>query len=115
MKNWIKTERKIRDRLVRGLLDLIILICLKEIPLSGYDIVSLIHNLFGILLSPGTVYPRLRFLENLGLIERIKGEEKRIFKLTSKGNELVNSLSTEYSTLYQKLLAMISYRKRVYK
>ena len=112
MKNWIKTERKIRDRLVRGLLDLIILICLKEIPLSGYDIISSIHDLFGILLSPGTVYPRLRFLENLGLIERIEREEKRIFRVTSKGNELVNLLSTEYSTFYQKLLAIIShYRK----
>ena len=54
-----KIVEKLRRRLIRNFMDTLILAELRKGPLSGYDIIGLIHKRFGILVSSGTVYSLL--------------------------------------------------------
>jgi DNA-binding PadR family transcriptional regulator len=65
---------------------------LGETSLSGYDVISFIHKRFGVLLSSGTVYSCLYFLEREGLIRSEWARRKRVYKLTEKGKQTVRTL-----------------------
>jgi len=42
---------------------------LNDTPTHGYEIIAIVHKEFGVLLSPGTLYPLIHSLEAQGLIE----------------------------------------------
>ena len=65
---------------------------LKSGPLSGYDVISFIHNKFHLLVSSGTVYSLLYSLERNGLIEGAWNERKRVYKLTEKGRKTIETI-----------------------
>ncbi|MCP8314360.1 MAG: PadR family transcriptional regulator [archaeon] len=88
--------KKARGKYVKGLLDLLILTILKEREMSGYDLIGYVYRTFEVLLSPGTLYPMLDNLEDMGLIEGIDQGRKKLYKLTNKGEVLCRSLSLEY-------------------
>lgn len=86
----LETEipRRMHNSVVTRFVDLIILGELKRNgPLSGYDIVSFIHQKFHILISPGKVYSVLYALERNGFVqgELSVRKRKRIYVLTGKG------------------------------
>ncbi|MGQ9787722.1 MAG: PadR family transcriptional regulator [Candidatus Hadarchaeaceae archaeon] len=55
--------------LVKCELECVILALLLCKPMSGTDIIKTVHEKFGLLLSPGTVYPLLHNLERKGLVQ----------------------------------------------
>jgi len=57
--------------------------------LSGYDVITFIHNRFRFLVSSGTVYSLLYSMERDGLIEGKRTSRKRIYTLTDKGKETI--------------------------
>jgi len=65
---------------------------LRNSSLSGYDVISYIHNKFNLLVSSGTVYSLLYSLERNGLVEGTWDERKRVYKLTEKGAKTINTL-----------------------
>lgn len=65
---------------------------LRNSPLSGYDIISYIHNKFQLLVSSGTIYSLLYSLERNGLIEGVWDERKRTYRLTEKGAHMIDTL-----------------------
>jgi DNA-binding PadR family transcriptional regulator len=79
-------------RIVKNFLDVLILMELLDNPLSGYDVISFIHKHFNVLLSSGTVYSCLYFLEREGLIRSEWIRRKRVYKLTEKGKQTVRTL-----------------------
>jgi DNA-binding PadR family transcriptional regulator len=91
-----KLERKVlkemHERIIKNFMDIIILAGLKTGPLSGYDVISFIHNKFHLLVSSGTVYSLLYSLERNGLIEGTWNERKRVYKLTEKGEETIETI-----------------------
>jgi DNA-binding PadR family transcriptional regulator len=84
--------RRMHRRMVRFFLDVLVLSELRNRSLSGYDIISFVHQRFGVLLSPGTAYSCLNFLEREGLIESKWARKKRVYKLTVKGEQTVEAL-----------------------
>lgn len=78
-----------RERLERGLLRHIILSVLKDGPKHGYEIIKhLEEHTFGRYSpSPGTLYPTLQYLEDLGLLRSEQDGEKRVYSLTESGQE----------------------------
>jgi DNA-binding PadR family transcriptional regulator len=64
-----KILRKMHERIIKNFMDIIILAELRNGPMSGYDVISFIHNKFHLLVSSGTVYSLLYSLERNGLIE----------------------------------------------
>jgi DNA-binding PadR family transcriptional regulator len=91
-----KLERKVlkemHERIIKNFMDIIILAGLKTGPLSGYDVISFIHNKFHLLVSSGTVYSLLYSLERNGLIEGTWNERKRVYRLTEKGEETIETI-----------------------
>jgi len=84
--------KKMHERIIKNFMDIIILAELRNGPLSGYDVISFIHNKFHLLVSSGTVYSLLYSLERNGLIEGTWNERKRVYKLTEKGRKTIETV-----------------------
>jgi len=77
--------KQMHKRIVKNFLDVVILMELSKHSMSGYDVISLVHNKFHMLLSSGTIYSNLYFLEKNGLIRGEQARRKRIYMLTEQG------------------------------
>jgi DNA-binding PadR family transcriptional regulator len=84
--------KKMHERIIKNFMDIIIMTELRNNSLSGYDVISYIHNKFNLLVSSGTVYSLLYSLERNGLVEGVWEERKRVYKLTQKGEKTINTL-----------------------
>jgi len=84
--------KKMHERIIKNFMDIIIMTELRNGSLSGYDVISYIHNKFNLLVSSGTVYSLLYSLERNGLVEGVWEERKRVYKLTQKGEKTINTL-----------------------
>jgi len=82
-----KILKKMHERIIKNFMDIIILAELRNGPLSGYDVISFIHNKFHLLVSSGTVYSLLYSLERNDLIEGTWNERKRVYKLKEKAEK----------------------------
>jgi len=87
-----KILKKMHERIIKNFMDIIILAELRDGPMSGYDVISFIHNKFHLLVSSGTVYSLLYSLERNGLIEGTWNERKRVYKLTDKGMKTIEAI-----------------------
>jgi DNA-binding PadR family transcriptional regulator len=72
------------------LADLQILSLLDAIPMTGYGIKKYFLSYFGINISFGTLYPRLKYFEKLEIIKptivyRSRGTSGIFYELTAKG------------------------------
>jgi DNA-binding PadR family transcriptional regulator len=87
-----KIVENLRRRTIKTFMDMLILAELQEKPLSGYDIISLIHRRFNVLVSSGTVYFLLYSLERKGLVTADMNNRKRIYTLTEKGEQTLETV-----------------------
>ncbi len=69
-KSEARIIKKMHERVIKSFMDTIIMAELQNGPISGYDVISFIHNKFGFLASSGTVYSLLYSLERNGLSRR---------------------------------------------
>jgi len=84
--------KKMHERIIKNFMDIIIMTELRNESLSGYDVISYIHNKFNLLISSGTIYSLLYSLERNGLVEGVWDERKRIYKLTEKGQKTIATI-----------------------
>lgn len=97
----------LRRRTSKTFMDMLILAELQEKPLSDYDIISLIHKRFDVMVSSGTVYSLLYSLERKGLVNADPDNRKRVYTLTEKGEELLKTVeqaNEELNSLVQNLI-----------
>lgn len=94
-----KVLSQMRRRLIKNFMDIIILSRLKETPMSGYDVITLIYKRFHILLGSGSIYSLLYSMERKGLIRGIWDERRRIYKLTSRGEETIKAVLDSYERI----------------
>jgi DNA-binding PadR family transcriptional regulator len=91
---------EMRERILKSFMDLMILKELrKNVRISGYDIIVLFHRRFHLLLSPGSVYSVLYALERKGLVVGTMTGDKRIYKISKKGEEVVQSVLRNTSSI----------------
>ncbi len=62
-KSEARIIKKMHERVIKTFMDTIIMAELQNGSISGYDVISFIHNKFGFLASSGTVYSLLYSLE----------------------------------------------------
>ncbi len=87
-------EREWCERIVKNIIDLIILKLLEERPRWGYEMNADIKDRFEIYLSAGTLYPLLHTLEDKDFIVGVLDEKRRgrrIYKITAKGQEFLTT------------------------
>jgi DNA-binding PadR family transcriptional regulator len=103
-----KIVENLRRRTIKTFMDMLILAELQDKSLSGYDIISLIHKRFNILVSSGTVYSLLYSLERKGLVAADMDQRKRVYTLTEKGEQTIETVGRangEINGLVQTLIA----------
>ena len=69
----------------KGLLSFLILHEISYRPLAGDDLAKKIGDRRGRMLTPGTIYPALKKLRDLKLIEYKQIGRKKMYSLTNKG------------------------------
>ena len=86
--------KKVQAKLMKGLLDLIILNLLKKQPMHGYQIITCIRKNFGIYFGPSTIYPLLNNLEEKGYVtsewDLSKDRPRKVYSLTAEGINLLS-------------------------
>ena len=97
-----KCIKQMRRRIVKNFLDTIFLAELKRTqPQSAYALMNLVHRKFGFLISAGTVYALLYSMERKDLVIGELTENKRIYRLTQKGNETINTIINAKKEFFQ--------------
>jgi DNA-binding PadR family transcriptional regulator len=91
--------KKMHERVIKTFMDTIIMAELQNGSISGYDVISFIHNKFGFLASSGTVYSLLYSLERNDLVEGIWIERKRVYKLTEKGKKTIATIISSHDKI----------------
>ena len=91
-KSELQIIKKMNERIIKNFMDIIIMGELRNGALSGYDIISYIHNKFQLLVSSGTIYSLLYSLERNSLIEGVWDERKRTYRLTQKGERTIGAM-----------------------
>lgn len=81
----IRHEEETIENLVKVFLDVIVLAMLNGSPRHGYRIIADLHKKFGVLLSPGTLYPLLYRLEAEKLAEVKEVKRRKLYRLTPRG------------------------------
>ncbi len=101
------SRRKIETKLMRGLLDFVILQLLKDRPMHGYQIISSLRKDFGVYFGPSTIYPLLSLLEDKGYIagrwDLNNDRPKKVYTLTPLGLDTLNFTATSLNHIYMKL------------
>jgi len=57
------SQKEASTKLMKGLLDLIILQFLSSEPMHGYQVITKIRKNFGVYFGPSTIYPLMATLE----------------------------------------------------
>jgi PadR family transcriptional regulator PadR len=86
-------QKEAQTKLMKGLLDLVVLQLLNQQPMHGYQIITKIRKSFGVYFGPSTIYPLLSALEKKGNVTSIWNMDtdrpRKVFKLTTKGQNLL--------------------------
>jgi DNA-binding PadR family transcriptional regulator len=85
-------SKKMHRRIVRNFLDVLILAEMRKGSLSGYDVMTFVHDRFRFLVSTGTIYSVLYSLERNGLISGASVQRKRVYRLTDKGKATIREV-----------------------
>jgi len=105
--NLTYQEERANNHFVKAFLDIIVLAILYENPSHGYKLIEDIHNNFGVLLSPGTLYPLLYRLEERNLIEVEEVQRSKVYRLTSEGNRRLFQIIKIYREKMKNILEFI--------
>ena len=100
-------KKEIQTKLMRGLLDFVILQFLEGQPMHGYKIISSLRKNFGVYFGPSTIYPLLSLLEEEGYLKSNcdlnNGRPRKVYSLTSQGIEMLNITRISLNHIYRKL------------
>ena len=84
-----KASTKPGRELISGLTQFLVLLILKNGPLHGYELASILEPIYGRRLSPGTIYPLLQRMENKEYIQSktttVSGRQRKTYVLTRLG------------------------------
>jgi len=97
LERWVTQLRK-------GMLELCVLNAIRGGRVYGYDVVKRLRGLDGLVISDGTIYPILSRLKRDGLVsstleESPEGPARKYYRLTAKGERLLEEMNAYWSTI----------------
>ena len=105
--NMPNPQKEAQVKLMKGLLDLIVLQFLNTQPMHGYQIITKIRKSFGVYFGPSTIYPLLASLEKKGYVNSewnmATERPRKIYKLTTEGQTMLNFTESSLNLLCQKI------------
>lgn len=103
----VSQQKEAQVKLMKGLLDLVILQFLNNQPMHGYQVITKIRKSFGIYFGPSTVYPLLGTLEKKGFVGsewNMDAERPRkIYHLTSTGKNMLSYTEESLNLICRKI------------
>jgi len=103
----MNNTKEVQTKLMKGLLDLIILQFLNGQPMHGYQIITKIRKSFGVYFGPSTIYPLLGTLEKKGYVksdwEMSTERPRKVYKLTNEGHNLLNFTEDSLTFICRKI------------
>jgi PadR family transcriptional regulator PadR len=103
----VNNTKEVQVKLMKGLLDLIILQFLSSQPMHGYQVITRIRKTFGVYFGPSTIYPLLNALEKKGYVKsewNMNNERPRkVYKLTNEGQSLLNFTEDSLNFICRKI------------
>jgi PadR family transcriptional regulator PadR len=103
----VNAQKEVQTKLMKGLLDLIVLQFLSNQPMHGYQVITKIRKNFGVYFGPSTIYPLLTTLEKKGFVNsewNMKTERPRkVYKLTTEGHNLLNFTENSLNFICRKI------------
>lgn len=106
-----KNGERITERHVKAFLDLLILGILNGKPMYGYKIIAAVHKEFGVLLSPGSLYPLLHILEEKEMVSSEPQGGKIVYSVTSAGRRTFQNTFTEYRAAIRQMDSFMESRE----
>ena len=101
------SQKEVSTKLMKGLLDLIILQFLSTEPMHGYQVITKIRKNFGVYFGPSTIYPLLGTLEKKGYVDshwNMNFERPRkVYNLTSDGQSMLNFTEDSLNLICRKI------------
>jgi DNA-binding PadR family transcriptional regulator len=103
----VNNSKEVQVKLMKGLLDLIILQFLSSSPMHGYQVITKIRKTFGVYFGPSTIYPLLNALEKKGQVKsewNMDSERPRkVYNLTTEGRNLLNFTEDSLNFICRKI------------
>jgi PadR family transcriptional regulator PadR len=100
-------SKEVQVKLMKGLLDLIVLQFLSSQPMHGYQIITRIRKTFGVYFGPSTIYPLLGTLEKKGFVksewDMSNERPRKVYKLTTEGQNLLNFTEDSLNFICRKI------------
>ncbi len=117
----VNQNKEAQTKLMKGLLDFIVLQLLRMHPMHGYNIIGQVRDDFGVSFRPSTIYPLLGELEERNLItskwDMTGDRPKKVYTLTKEGRNLLNFTENSFNVICKKIanqkadLAQIAFQK----
>ncbi len=103
----MNNPREVQTKLMKGLLDLIILQFLNGQPMHGYQIITKIRKTFGVYFGPSTIYPLLNTLEKKKFVKSewnmCNERPRKVYRLTTEGQNLLNFTEDSLNLICRKI------------
>lgn len=103
----VKNQKEVQVKLMKGLLDLIILQFLNNEPMHGYQIITKIRKSFGVYFGPSTIYPLLGTLEEKGYLNSKWNMDsqrpRKVYQLTTDGQGMLNFTEDSLNLICRKI------------
>jgi PadR family transcriptional regulator PadR len=103
----VNNQKEVQIKLMKGLLDLIILQFLSTEPMHGYQIITKIRKSFGVYFGPSTIYPLLGTLEQKGYVSSewnmTTERPRKVYKLTNEGQNMLNFTEDSLNLICRKI------------
>ena len=100
-------QKEVSTKLMKGLLDLIILQFLNGEPMHGYQVITQIRKSFGVYFGPSTIYPLLNTLEKKGLVKSEWSmncdRPRKVYSLTNNGQSMLNFTEESLNLICRKI------------
>lgn len=99
--------KEVQVKLMKGLLDLVVLRLLNGKPMHGYKIITVIRRTFGVYFGPSTVYPLLKSLEKKGCVkstwDMTNERPRKMYEMTAKGENLLQFTENSLNFICRKI------------
>jgi PadR family transcriptional regulator, regulatory protein PadR len=103
------SQKEVSTKLMKSLLDLIILQFLSSEPMHGYQIITKIRKTFGVYFGPSTIYPLLGTLEKKGYINSSWNMDferpRKVYNLTNDGQTRIDFTASSLNLICRKIAA----------
>jgi PadR family transcriptional regulator PadR len=103
----VNNSKEVQVKLMKGLLDMIVLQFLSSQPMHGYQVITKIRKTFGVYFGPSTIYPLLNALEKKGYVKsewNMNNERPRkVYTLTTDGQNLLSFTEDSLGFICRKI------------